>query len=98
MITSLDFHELPTFPATLSKPWPYDPFSTGASKKKKRRAPKAAAKKELTELYFRFGYLAAQYETLRNMVGLAVSAKQGTLNDAALSSGLKALPHGSCKS
>lgn len=106
MITSQDLKDpnaTPPIPGILTTPWPDNPFSDYGSKKKgkgkrKKRAKrghakKELAKKELSQLYFQLGYLTSQYEALHSMVGLAIAAKQGTLNDVALSSGLKALDH-----
>lgn len=97
MITSLDPNAFLSTYESPTNALPYVPFSIGAPKKKakrKKHTKKGATKKELAQLYFQLGCLSAQYEILRSMASLAVAAKQGTLNDIALSSGLKVLPNG----
>lgn len=65
-----------------------------ARKKAAERARKSAMQRQLAEVHFRCGYLAAENDLLRKMIALSVGVKRGSFNDRLAADGLKLLTGG----
>ena len=91
---------------TAHKPLMLDDFSYKGKKRKKgkkgkkarkkaaKRARKSAMQRQLAEVHFRCGYLAAENDLLRKMIALSVGVKRGSFNDCLAADGLKLIAGG----